>query len=73
MWATKIDQDNELRERIREIENKLKGLHNYFSGHCEEQSDAAIHYDYMELEIASSTSGGFAMTLWALCKGPLSL
>ena len=28
----------------------------------------AIYYDYMELEIASSASGRFAMTLWALCK-----
>jgi len=35
---------------------QLKRLHNYAFGHCEEQSDAAIYYDYMELQIASLRS-----------------
>jgi len=40
-------------------------LHNCFSGHCEEQSDVAIYYDYAELEIASHS---FAMTIWYYAK-----
>ena len=38
-----------------------RGLHNYVSGHCEERSNAAIYYNYMDIEIASYS---FAMTLY---------
>jgi|GEM_PF-4402956 len=37
-------------------------------GHCEEQNDVAIYYDYRELEIASSAIISGLATMWVLCK-----
>jgi len=38
------------------VQSITRGLYNYFSGYCEEQSDVAIYYGYKELEIASRSS-----------------